>query len=855
MRRRWAALAFAIMLALVFLLPGAGLAAANHEAGDGFFYYTAGEENRAQWCTAQALWALRAVKNAGAGDLEAVNRAVYGARSYLQQLWAARGGATGGDWDWTAVALAGGGTDLSGYLADRAAGLLNQDPATMPTTELARLVLTVAQAGGNPEAFGGQNLIAALEARQVTNPGSPHYGHFGNLVYSSEWGFRVDEHELTNAHVWSVLALAAAGREIPEAGAARAWLTGARNPDGGWGYAAEAHSDPDTTAQVLRALAVLGASVNDDAVQNGFLYIRSLQNPADGGIHSANFDKWPAVVYNGPSNTASNAEALQAAAAFDYWESWILDILTNLLSLQAVSAPAPEEPVAGQPGGSSSGPAETFTVLVEVRGAGGSVMYPLRSVVLGPGSRTPLGALRALGASVSTKYGGSYVAAIDGLAEGQHGVTSGWMYSVNDTVPPVAADSYQLARGDAVKWFYVTALPPEVPENPQNQVTDPKKTDATGLERTVSPAAREALAAFGPAPRGEWRVTVLGEDILTSAEREELARLLAGNRVSLAVTAGPDRAVVIGDAMGEVTLFVAAGALAGEVTLTVVNRTLTEMESEGARLVSPAFRPVSPVYVFGPAGLVFREPVILAVKYPGLNVENARHLSLAVFDRGRGGWVLMPTVADLTRSELLALVEHFSWIGVVTRRPHFTDVTNERFGWARESVVALAERGVIGGVAPGLFAPERPVTRAELCAMLVRLFDPQPPAGTPARSFDDIPPGAWYAADVDRAAQSGFVAGRPGGRFYPQEFITRQEMVTLLVRAAGIPGAAGDIEASLQPYADAGDVSAWARGAVAAALGRKLVVGVTPDRLDPHGLVNRAQAAVFLERLARHQGK
>lgn len=63
-----------------------------------------------------------------------------------------------------------------------AAGLLNQDPATMPTTELARLVLTVAQAGGNPEAFGGQNLIAALKAKQVSDLESRHYGHFENLV-------------------------------------------------------------------------------------------------------------------------------------------------------------------------------------------------------------------------------------------------------------------------------------------------------------------------------------------------------------------------------------------------------------------------------------------------------------------------------------------------------------------------------------------------------------------------------------------------------------------------------------------------------------------------------------------------
>lgn len=874
-RNRPALAAVALMLALAFLLgvvgsgpavgpaaapalgPAVAAAAAAQGAGEGFFYYTAGEENRPQWCTAQALWALRAVQEAGVGDPAAVSRAVYGGQSYLEQLWAARADATGGDWDWTAVALAGSGTDLSGYLADRAAGLEAQDTAAMSTTELARLVLTVALAGGNAADFGGLDLAAALEARQVSDIGSPHYGHFGNLVYTSEWGFEVDEHQLTNAHVWSVLALAAAGRDIPNAAAAEARLTNAQNSDGGWGWARGETADPDTTAQVLRALAVLGASVTDAAVRDGLGYVESLQNAADGGIHSANYDNWLTVVYDGPSNTASNAEALQAAAAFDCREDWVLRVLANLLSLQAVPGPSPEEPQPPPfPGGGSSEPVTAFTVLVEVRGLGGSEMYPLRTVVLEPGRRTPLGALRALGASVSTKFGGGYVSAIDGLAEGQHGITSGWMYAVNDMVPAAAADSYPLARGDAVKWFYVTAPLEEVPENPQKPVVEPEKTKAADPERTLSPAAREALAALESAAPGEWRVTVLSENALTPAEREELAQLLAGNRVIVAAKAGPGAAAVVGDALGELTLFIAAGALAGEVTVTAESRTLAEMESEGARLVTPAFRPVSPVYAFGPAGLEFREPTVLAVKYPGLNAENARLLSLAVFDPGRGDWVPLPTVADLSRSELLAPVAHFSWFGVVTPRPQFTDVTSGRFGWALESVVGLAERRVVGGAAPGRFAPERPVTRAELAATLVRLLDPVEPAfGLPTRSLADVSPGAWYAGYVERAVQAGLAAGRPDGRFGPHDPVTREEMLAFLVRAARIRGPAGDPDSTLQPYADAGDVSPWARGAVALALDRKLVSGVAPGRLDPQGVVNRAQAAVFLERLARDQGK
>ena len=67
-------------------------------------------------------------------------------------------------------------------------------------------------------------------------------------------------------------------------------------------------------------------------------------------------------------------------------------------------------------------------------------------------------ALCALGLSVNargTSYG-TYVAAIGGLAEKEHGGTSGWMYSVNGATPNTACSNYVLSNGDTVVWYYVT---------------------------------------------------------------------------------------------------------------------------------------------------------------------------------------------------------------------------------------------------------------------------------------------------------------------------------------------------------------------------------------------------------------
>lgn len=95
------------------------------------------------------------------------------------------------------------------------------------------------------------------------------------------------------------------------------------------------------------------------------------------------------------------------------------------------------------------------SVSVDSAAAGGGVSAS-GSFSFAPGA-TPYDALCALGLSVnarSTGYG-TYVAAIGGLAEKEHGSQSGWMYSVNGNTPMTACSNYVLSDGDSVVWYYV----------------------------------------------------------------------------------------------------------------------------------------------------------------------------------------------------------------------------------------------------------------------------------------------------------------------------------------------------------------------------------------------------------------
>lgn len=111
---------------------------------------------------------------------------------------------------------------------------------------------------------------------------------------------------------------------------------------------------------------------------------------------------------------------------------------------------------AGNQGGSQQPGYVTVTVSVTSSAVGNPVSSS-GTFTFNEGA-TAYDALCALGLSVNargTSYG-TYVAAIGGLAEMEHGGKSGWMYSVNGTAPMTACSNYVLPNGANVVWYYVT---------------------------------------------------------------------------------------------------------------------------------------------------------------------------------------------------------------------------------------------------------------------------------------------------------------------------------------------------------------------------------------------------------------
>lgn len=122
----------------------------------------------------------------------------------------------------------------------------------------------------------------------------------------------------------------------------------------------------------------------------------------------------------------------------------------------ATPAPDPDPAPAPEPEPEPDPQPATITVTVSIDGSAGGGASSSTTVTLSAGA-TVYDALLATGAGVNasgTAYG-TYVSAINGLAEKEHGGQSGWKYSVNGVVPNKACSAYTLSGGESVRWYYV----------------------------------------------------------------------------------------------------------------------------------------------------------------------------------------------------------------------------------------------------------------------------------------------------------------------------------------------------------------------------------------------------------------
>ena len=132
-----------------------------------------------------------------------------------------------------------------------------------------------------------------------------------------------------------------------------------------------------------------------------------------------------------------------------------------------------------------------------------------------------------------------------------------------------------------------------------------------------------------------------------------------------------------------------------------------------------------------------------------------------------------------------------------TSESPFDDVAAD--AWYVTEVSTLARLGVFVGQAPGIFAPDAAISRAEFAAVCAR-FDQSEVSAVGV--FSDVA-GHWAERYIRHAAALGWVQGYPDGSFRPGNSVTRAEAITMINRVLRRnPGSKDDLLPGMKTWPD-----------------------------------------------------
>ena len=181
--------------------------------------------------------------------------------------------------------------------------------------------------------------------------------------------------------------------------------------------------------------------------------------------------------------------------------------------------------------------------------------------------------------------------------------------------------------------------------------------------------------------------------------------------------------------------------------------------------------------------------------------------------------------------------------GGQTQTPQTTFADVPASAWYYNAVEYVYENGLMSGVSGGRFAPDDTLTRAMLVQTLYAM------EGRPASAsagFADVASGDWYASAVNWAAANGVVSGVSETGFGPNNALTREQLALILYRFAQYKGYDVTGTSDLAAYADGSSVSGWAAEAMGWAVDAGLISGVGGNQIAPTGTASRAQVAQIL---------
>lgn len=115
--------------------------------------------------------------------------------------------------------------------------------------------------------------------------------------------------------------------------------------------------------------------------------------------------------------------------------------------------------------------------------------------------------------------------------------------------------------------------------------------------------------------------------------------------------------------------------------------------------------------------------------------------------------------------------------------PSYEDVSSDEKYY--DAVKMLSKLDIFQGDNLGNFNPDKTITRAEAAAVIVRFLGYEGVISQTETTYVDVPATHWASGYIATGTSLGFITGYGYGYFGPEDTVTYEQVITMLVRALG----------------------------------------------------------------------
>ncbi len=171
-------------------------------------------------------------------------------------------------------------------------------------------------------------------------------------------------------------------------------------------------------------------------------------------------------------------------------------------------------------------------------------------------------------------------------------------------------------------------------------------------------------------------------------------------------------------------------------------------------------------------------------------------------------------------------------------------ITDIQNHWAKKSIDYLVNKKILNGYPDGTFKPNNYISREEAVKIIVLALNKEPKQDQKSK-FPDVAEGFWAEEYINVAKDENIITGYPDGQFGLGTNLKRGEMAAILVRSFGLKPT--NAQGSL-PFSDV-EKGHWAYKDILTLYQQGVVKGYPDGTYGPESTITRAEFATFVERI------